>query len=334
MREHSFPSVKRSSRGFTLIELLVVIAIIAILIALLLPAVQQAREAARRTQCKNHLHQIGLAFHNYHDVHNRFPEVHMYHGALAGRGTGWMWSSFILPQLDQAPLYNQIDFNQLPGVPGNIEVVRTAKSFYRCPSDVIPENRNTGGINNPGVATSSYAMSGGAFWRSGSRPQDATITNGVGSRFQRNRIDGTERFRDITDGTSNTIMTGEAAGLANNNRKRWYVGLRGRGDGGNTTYGIIEGYFRMNPDPATTGNTDKNRSAGSLHEGGAHFGMADGSVHFVSENIHHTGWGGRTGPLRWANVSGDPYDDANRGVGFGVYQRLFAIEDNLVVGEF
>src|SRR6188508_2861000 len=90
-------------RGFTMIELLVVIAIIAILIVLLLPAVQQAREAARRTQCKNHLKQLGLAIHNYHDVFNMFP---------TGVGYSlWGWKVFILPYIDQSAQYNMINFS-------------------------------------------------------------------------------------------------------------------------------------------------------------------------------------------------------------------------------
>ena len=106
----------RRSHGFTLIELLVVIAIIAILIALLLPAVQQAREAARRTQCRNNLKQIGLALHNYHDNFNVFPMG--YSDIMAGNserhGAGWSWMSSILPQIDQAPLYNRFEFSTTP----------------------------------------------------------------------------------------------------------------------------------------------------------------------------------------------------------------------------
>src|SRR5688572_16336833 len=103
---------RQRKRGFTLIELLVVIAIIAILIALLLPAVQQAREAARRTQCKNHLKQFGLAIHNYHDTHRAFPRLT---SGSQGTGFGTEWRGFsahvmLLPYIDQAPLYNQIDF--------------------------------------------------------------------------------------------------------------------------------------------------------------------------------------------------------------------------------
>ncbi|MEZ6126391.1 MAG: DUF1559 domain-containing protein [Planctomycetaceae bacterium] len=98
-------SLQVQKRGFTLIELLVVIAIIAILIALLLPAVQQAREAARRTQCKNNLKQLGLAFHNYHDIYNTFPPAYVDlrgAGGVPDNDGHWAWSAFILPQIDQS----------------------------------------------------------------------------------------------------------------------------------------------------------------------------------------------------------------------------------------
>src|SRR6266542_1460478 len=112
---------RRSPLGFTLIELLVVIAIIAILIALLLPAVQQAREAARRTQCRNVLKQFGLALHNYHDTFRAFPPGHLHRGLFDGvadtanaagnGGTGFDWTTMMLPYMDQAPLYNQFNLN-------------------------------------------------------------------------------------------------------------------------------------------------------------------------------------------------------------------------------
>ena len=137
-------STNRKHRGFTLIELLVVIAIIAILIALLLPAVQQAREAARRTQCKNNLKQIGLALHNYHDVNRAFPPGWVPQlsstGAVSNtRRSSWAWSVFILPYIDQAPLFNQLTqtpvpvYPNFPVLPGD-DLDRNLAAFT-CPSD-------------------------------------------------------------------------------------------------------------------------------------------------------------------------------------------------------
>src|SRR6202008_4030252 len=121
-------AVQRRARGFTLIELLVVIAIIAILIALLLPAVQQAREAARRTQCKNNMKQIGLAFHNYHDVYNRFPQPAMI-GVTVSSGliirSGASWCTMLLPYIEQANAYNQYNSNTSPFDPVNAAAVST-----------------------------------------------------------------------------------------------------------------------------------------------------------------------------------------------------------------
>ena len=115
----------RPRRGFTLVELLVVIAIIGILVALLLPAVQAAREAARRMSCSNNIKQIGLAMHNYHDVHKKFPYAQLYYGIHDGDptsnngGTGFGWSYFILPFVEQENLYDRFDQNQVIGDTAN-----------------------------------------------------------------------------------------------------------------------------------------------------------------------------------------------------------------------
>ena len=188
----------RRARGFTLIELLVVIAIIAILIALLLPAVQQAREAARRSQCKNNLKQLGLAMHTYHDVHLMFPLSEMSHftpNSVAYDGTGFGWSAFILPFIDQAPLYNQFNFNvPIPGTT-NQPLVANVVPVAHCPSDTQARVRDRGIPSDPAYvsaqSTASYVVSCGPWF--GTLAQD----NGV--FLAENRC---SRIRDVTDGTS------------------------------------------------------------------------------------------------------------------------------------
>ncbi|MCA9051199.1 MAG: DUF1559 domain-containing protein, partial [Planctomycetaceae bacterium] len=133
------------------IELLVVIAIIAILIALLLPAVQQAREAARRTQCKNNLKQIGLAFHNYHDTHRQFPLPAVI-GLRLGAGLdivqGSSWCTMLLPYIDQAPVYSIYDTNLSPYNPANANAVKTIINGFICSS--VPRSDNTHTMQIPG----------------------------------------------------------------------------------------------------------------------------------------------------------------------------------------
>lgn len=202
MLEMTTKSVGSRRRGFTLIELLVVIAIIAVLIALLLPAVQQAREAARRTQCKNNLKQIGLALHNYHDTVGRFPmdaiRTFQPQGTPAARNFSWM--TMILPYFDQAPLYNAINFSaplwgQTVSSTGK-EIRSTMLTALNCPSD--PGWGDTG--RTRGFAWTDYAGSSG--WDMWDRPDDQH--GGVFTAFTCVKI------ADITDGTSNTIMVAEA----------------------------------------------------------------------------------------------------------------------------
>jgi prepilin-type N-terminal cleavage/methylation domain-containing protein len=172
----------RHRLGFTLIELLVVIAIIAILIALLLPAVQQAREAARRTQCKNHLKQLGLAFHNYHDTSGRLPYTTAHWGlsGATGDNKGWSWSAFILPYIDQAPAYNQINFSDF--VPTQPNVLKNAIPMSTCPSDLVSAIRPVGITGQPyyipACASSSYVTSGGPFNIADPGPTTGTLTAG------------------------------------------------------------------------------------------------------------------------------------------------------------
>ena len=173
--------MKTLKRGFTLIELLVVIAIIAILIALLLPAVQQAREAARRTQCKNNLKQIGLALHNYHDVHNGFPMGNMIPGTHGP--TAWV---AMLPFIEQAPLFNQINFSAAgswwfgSGAASVNAATFSGKKIpgYICPSMTLVTMRSPYGTPANSPMRGSYVLLEGAV---GLSEVQNDATNGIRS---------------------------------------------------------------------------------------------------------------------------------------------------------
>ncbi len=189
-----------SRRGFTLIELLVVIAIIAILIALVLPAVQQAREAARRTQCKGNLKQMGIALHNYHEAHNTFPP-----GVIAKsddlQNAMHSGLTLLLPQLEQRVVSHRYNFNLPWRHPSNVAATNVAISVFRCPTAGAPVPQN-GGYPMPGT---DYAFSKG--------PRAYLCLRGVGGGM----FDVNSRIRtaDVRDGLSNTFAMGEAATAAN-----------------------------------------------------------------------------------------------------------------------
>lgn len=218
----------RNHRGFTLIELLVVIAIIAILIALLLPAVQQAREAARRSSCRNNVKQIGLAMHNYHDVFGSFPN-----GTTASSVGGWgmSWWVRILPYIDQAPVYNQIEFSGThPGWTGNNPgrangLVAAGQAFpvMICPSSPLEPLRNTGGgVQNclPHYVGMAGASNGDGFTNGSTHPE-RTRTGCCGNATDGRIAFGglllateTKKIKDATDGTTNQILIAEASDFA------------------------------------------------------------------------------------------------------------------------
>jgi prepilin-type N-terminal cleavage/methylation domain-containing protein len=210
--------MKTRCRAFTLIELLVVIAIIAILIALLLPAVQQAREAARRSQCKNNLKQMGLALHNYHDVHLVFPPGNCSPATSLGYGsgtsTGHNLHAGILPYIDQAPLYNRLNwsvapaFNQTSVDTVHEAAVQTIITAYICPSSqttTLFSYSSSYPIYVQGIAQ--YVGIEGSDQLLA--PGSTYISNG-GTFFRNSKIG----IHKITDGTSNTMLVGEYSGLA------------------------------------------------------------------------------------------------------------------------
>ena len=318
-------------RGFTLIELLVVIAIIAVLIALLLPAVQQAREAARRSQCKNNLKQLGLALHNYHDTFGRFPPGYTDDGTA--RLGGWSWQAQILPQLEQGPLFGKFDFRSRPfgttgaggiSTPHNVAGVGTTLAVFSCPSDTKPPVESLHNTSARAyvekLATSSYCGSVGAF--GGNTCDISTLPPKIPAENNGLLIvNRCRRIADVTDGTSHTIAVGEVTWqVSQNNSLYGSVGSNGiaRCDNGAAD---APGPFRhlRTTRQKLNGTTTQHRAFHSLHSGGAQFLLTDGAVRFVSENVHHTG-------------TNAPADGSIPN--FGLYQRLGAISDGLAIGEF
>lgn len=308
------------TRGFTLIELLVVIAIIAVLVALLLPAVQQAREAARRSQCKNNLKQLGLAMHNYHETFKGSPPNQGLLGyaewGTNGKGTHLV---HLLPFIDQAPMYNAINFTVLGQpystvLPGGALLRATNVPVLQCPSDTHP-------VTNNGNALTNYTGCTGSTWMQSSNGCNlATIvgngdTNGDGEDWYGDggtaaglvRTDYPDprgcsgmiarsawlcQFRLVTDGLSNTIMMGEIRPMCDNdfNAQGW---VYSDALWNSTTPPINFPTCPGDPGYGTTackmnsGNWNTTMGFKSKHTGGAHFVLGDGSVRFISENIDY-----------------------------------------------
>ncbi len=302
------------SSGFTLVELLVVIAIIGILVSLLLPAVQAAREAARRMQCSNNLKQIGISLHNYHDTYKKLPPAWVSRSYNGGPGTAninnnpqWGWGALVLPFLEQSPLHSQLTV----GSPLSLEDARaqfnTAAnpvmsqpiSGYKCPSSVAPDVNNNWArrIGTPGsrgapnnavnhTAVSNYvvALSSYTTSRSGGR----NVEKGAFRETTSNA------FRDILDGTSNVIAAGERRWQfketqASNPRIRVIAagnvfGIDSPNDSSRMSAVIGVGRVELNK----TGSAQwpwARRGFSSQHPGGAQFVFCDGSVHFIPDTI-------------------------------------------------
>ncbi|MEZ6123913.1 MAG: DUF1559 domain-containing protein [Planctomycetaceae bacterium] len=285
-------SLRSRCRGFTLIELLVVIAIIAVLIALLLPAVQQARESARRTQCRNNLKQLGLALHNYHDVHNCFPSgwiavngsnpVHSAHLGLNGAG----WGTMILPYLDQAPLYNRFNANLAIHDPANIPFLDNVLPAFQCPSDPKPDKWDIEEEGSPGTVivqlpSANYIGSFGTDELDGCENAPGTSPVAADGQCKSNGIfyhNGKVRMRDITDGTTNTYMVGERR---TDTTLGWFSTWPGMVAEGEEAFQRILGSADHVPNDPHAHFDDFS----SRHEGGSQFVLGDGSVRFISENI-------------------------------------------------
>ncbi len=290
----------RSSRGFTLVELLVVIAIIGVLVALLLPAVQAAREAARRMKCQNNLKQFGLALHNYHDTCGRMPAGYYRAwptslGATFGT-PGWGWGTMILPRLEQQGLYDQLNVNtlQLNGNPVTKLPAQTPLPMFRCPSDTGKKTN----ANRFDYGTSNYVAVYGALYDQatingltvGSIPDTYTGMFGPNSGV---------RMAEISDGTSNTVMIAEMCygpnGVYDNGTppaKRVYNGAiwvgvpveNGSGSNVSTTLSLCGFSAGSNVKFRKINTPDSSNSISSAHAGGAQFSIADGSVRFINQN--------------------------------------------------
>ena len=286
--------------GFTLVELLVVITIIGILIALLLPAVQAAREAARRAQCTNNLKQFGLACHNYHVTNNCFP-CGIAYGAPSGsiqpkantayNGKGWIIS--VLPGLEQQPLFLQFVpyFNgSMPSAgikaSGCLPLMVTQLSVLKCPSDGLSTRIITtqNQWENTPVAVTNYKGNigdtcMGSAWQSINKekpPSDCHDTGNCPGIFWRHSYINTVSIADIRDGTSNTFLIGEDVPYHNQHSAAYYA---------NGDYASCHAPPNYMPNPPTPANWPMVMSFRSLHPGGVGFGMADGSVRFVSDSI-------------------------------------------------
>jgi prepilin-type N-terminal cleavage/methylation domain-containing protein/prepilin-type processing-associated H-X9-DG protein len=314
------PSSYTPRKGFTLIELLVVIAIIAILIALLLPAVQQAREAARRTQCRNHMKQLGLALHNYHDTHNVFPPA-------VRNNAEPNWRVSILPMLEQGTIFNQLNFNQSgsfwahSGFPNNTILYSVRIPTFICPSSPYGATNPahlelSDSTANPSLVSMvhDYVAIGGAYPDPLARTEACTgavmATSSISCSSGMMVPFLAKRMRDCTDGTSNTMILAEQSGRVNNTERSANAlgGWHGIANAASTAWNggmplstVTGGYYypaglttvryppnayKMSgaPTPAAT-QYSANTVINSFHDGGIHILMTDGSVRFLADNI-------------------------------------------------
>jgi len=298
---------RRVRKGFTLIELLVVIAIIAVLVAILLPAVQQAREAARASMCRNNLKQLGIALHTYAEVHVALPE------GVMGRTN---WRVAVLPMLEQGPLYNKLDFvtatEDFKGTSGTTSVTNKAVlsglkiPTFMCPSSTIDPNQNPGWNSNRYQYHHYVGINGAVNAGFGSCNQTYGYACDNGP-FLYNRL---VSFKDLSDGTSNVFLVGEQSATV------LFTGTSGLTQGGQTQGlgGYYGGWFGLSNASATDTHTTGTQTSGvtpvlyapnapcpsafecgyvytnslplaSKHTGGINGLAADGAVRFIGDAI-------------------------------------------------
>jgi prepilin-type N-terminal cleavage/methylation domain-containing protein/prepilin-type processing-associated H-X9-DG protein len=317
------PTTRPARSAFTLVELLVVIAIIGILMALMLPAVQAARETARRMKCTNHLKQIGLAIHQYHNVHQAFPPGTIDEGVP--RRQEWGWPVFLLPYLEQRSLYNELDPSRrrLTDVllSSEMSLVKAPLSVFRCPSDRTPtlltdtdQRRDLDGEAIVGDsffgATSNYIGVTG-FWEIGVPPEDGVLY-----------ANSAVSFAHIRDGASNTFAVGERDFRCGAGIWAGVPSARGRGPKG-ADYVLGRISLRMNDEP-NTGVPSCCQAFSSPHPDGGNFALCDGSVQFVSETIEFNNAG--------VTDFGPGHAPIARPDLLGAYQRLGIATDGQPVG--
>jgi prepilin-type N-terminal cleavage/methylation domain-containing protein/prepilin-type processing-associated H-X9-DG protein len=318
MKTARFPRLCRA--GFTLIELLVVIAIIGVLVGLLLPAVQQAREAARRSACMNNLKQIGIALHNYHDANKAFPRAYKQDTSLAAFDNMgyWSWTALIAPFMELQTTYDTLQVGSLdpsPSLAANQAAFLAPVVGFRCPSDIGPALQDAGldpgwaivrgsasTSPNTGLPVSNYLGSNNQALIRSHTPTNPTngTTGALGIFFRDKAI----KLKDITDGSSKTLLVGERSYTLGSHRMSagtlWAVrDANANGPASNTSptpgnQGWNQGlmtitfsiWYGINPVlTSSTSGQDRKQSPSSLHPGGAQFLMADGSTEFLLETI-------------------------------------------------
>jgi prepilin-type N-terminal cleavage/methylation domain-containing protein/prepilin-type processing-associated H-X9-DG protein len=331
-------------RAFTLVELLVVIAIIGTLVALLLPAVNSARESARKMSCSNNIRNLSLAIQQYHDTMGRFPSAFI--DSPTNLQENWGWGALILPYLEQQALHKNLGvitgsfYSQLAkgGAEGRqvIEAAQTPLKIFMCPSDA--------GVASGGLVVNNRGFHGGLGYAANNRTtageslvavSNYMVTAGhrdvVGATVNTGFAYGSSnlKYSHITDGTSNTFMLGERD--TEFCKSGTWVGVRATEGSQGQGVGAVLGHShpKLNqPDPPIGWNTNRTgcgEGFSSFHPGGAQFAFCDGSVRFISQNINHY-W--------YPNTIVNGTDADSKNTRNGTYQRLMTRSDKLTPGDF